>query len=408
MPNVLVTDASERAALAVIRALGRKAVEVTAGESVGFNAGFLSKYCKHRIIYPSPEKDCERFLKYILKLVKKKKYDLLIPITELTTMLFSKHKEEFEPNVKVAVAPYDTMMKVFDKAQTIKIADKHGVPYPTTFYIEDIEDVKSIAKEIDYPAVIKPRTKVMWIDNAVRSMKVTEKNYAYTPDDVITKYKKIVLQNPELIKKGHLPMIQKYVPGTGHGVEALFHNSEPKAVFIHKRLREYPITGGASTLRVGVKNRKLGNLAIKLLKAIGWQGVAMVEFKVNRLGEPKLMEVNGRFWGSLPLAIASGVDFPYLLYKAMVEGVDFSSPKYRVGVKQRWLIPGDILWLYSSMVRERNILGSIGDFVAAFGVADDVISLDDLRPLIGQLSETLSLFGDVLRGRRNLVGEILQ
>lgn len=408
MPKVLVTDASNRAALAVIRSLGMKGIDVTAGDKTAFNAGFLSKYCRHKILYPSPQRNVQEFLDYMLKLVKKEKYDLLIPITDFTTIPLSKHKKKFDPYVTVAVPSYDTMVKTSDKTLTIKIAAKHGIPYPKTIFVESVKDVEAIAKEIEYPAVIKPRTKVIWANNSAIMMKVTQKNYAYNPNDLITKYKNIILQNKVLTQRSYLPIIQEYVQGTGYGVEALFHNSELKAIFSHKRLREYPITGGASTLRVSVNNKKLNNLAVKLLKAMNWQGVAMVEFKLNGQGEPKLIEVNGRFWGSLPLAIASGVDFPFLLYKSMVEGGDFSSPKYKVGVKHRWLIPGDILWLYSSMISKRKTLGSIRDFVAAFGVADDIITLDDLRPLFGHLIETLSLFGDVLRGRRNLAGELLR
>jgi len=402
----LVTDASNRAALAVIRSLGMKDIYVAAGDETAFNAGFLSKYCRHKVLYPSPQRNVQEFLNYMLKLVRKEKYDLLIPITDFTTIPLSKHKEKFEPYVTVAVPSYSTMVKTSDKALTIKIAAEHGIPYPKTIFVESVKDVETIAKEIEYPAVIKPRTKVIWANGSAMMMKVTQRNYAYNPNDLIAKYKNIVSQNEVLTQRRYLPIIQEYVRGTGYGVEALFHNSELKAIFSHKRLREYPITGGASTLRVSVNNKKLNKLAVKMLKAINWQGVAMVEFKLNGQQEPKLIEVNGRFWGSLPLAIASGVDFPYLLYKSMVEGGDFSSPKYKVGVKQRWLIPGDILWLYSSIMSKRETWGSIRDFVAAFGVADDIITVGDFRPLFGHLRETLRLFGDVLRNHRNLAGEL--
>jgi len=136
--------------------------------------------------------------------------------------------------------------------------------------------------------------------------------------------------------------------------------------------------------------------------------VAMAEFKINpNGGDVKLMEVNGRFWGSLPLAIKAGVDFPYLLYKCMVERENFSPPSYRLGVKQRWLIPGDILWLYSSIINDHRISSSVKDFLGSFTVPDDVISSDDIAPTIGALLTCLNLFIDVLRGRRSTAGETL-
>ncbi len=384
MFRVFVTDASERAALAVIRSLGRREIEVTAGHSTSFNAGFLSKYCKHKALYVSPQKNRTGFVRSLLKLVKKGNFDLLIPITDFTAMPLSQHKEEFEPYVAVAVPPYDIAGKVFDKAQTIQIASKCDIPHPQTFFIEDVDDVAKVASEINYPIVIKPRMKVMWVNDSAVVLKVSSRNYAYGPKDLVTKYHRMVSQHRELTKTRVLPMIQEYVLGTGYGVEVLMDRSEPKAVFMHKRLREYPITGGASTLRESVRNDEVIDLGIRILKGLDWHGVAMVEFRGDEgLREPKLMEVNGRFWGSLPLAISSGVDFPYLLCMMMLNEDVGHHFNYRVGVKQRWLFPGDLLWLLSSLRSRPNRLRALKGFVASFRVPDDTFSLDDPLPMFG-------------------------
>ena len=63
-----MTDSSERAALAVIRSLGGRGIEVVAVDSTSFNAGFLSKYCSRRIILPSPQKNRKKFVESILDL----------------------------------------------------------------------------------------------------------------------------------------------------------------------------------------------------------------------------------------------------------------------------------------------------------------------------------------------------
>jgi hypothetical protein len=108
-------------------------------------------------------------------------------------------------------------------------------------------------------------------------------------------------------------LVQERIPKEGDslGVSALFdENSRVKAAFVHRRLREYPITGGPSTLRESVSRPEILELGLSLLKALDWFGVAMVEFKMDpRDDTPKLMEVNPRFWGSLQLAISSGVHF---------------------------------------------------------------------------------------------------
>jgi len=202
-------------------------------------------------------------------------------------------------------------------------------------------------------------------------------------------------------------MVQEFVHGEGCGAEALMHDGEPKALFMHRRLREYPTTGGASTLRESMKDNRLAQLGIKLLQAMEWEGVAMVEFKINAsTGEPELIEVNGRFWGSLPLAINSGVDFPYLLYKSMVDKEGFNSSKYRIGLKQRWLA-GDLLWFYSSLINGDGIARSVKEFLRSSTVRDDIMTLDDMAPVCGQLLFTLNLLSEVAAGRRSLTGEII-
>jgi predicted ATP-grasp superfamily ATP-dependent carboligase len=108
-------------------------------------------------------------------------------------------------------------------------------------------------------------------------------------------------------------LLQEYFQGSGQGVELLSYEGRPLAAFQHKRLCEVPPSGGASAFRESVAlTDQLMMYPTKLTQALGWSGLIMVEFKVGDDGA-KLMEINGRVWGSLPLAVASGVDFPGLL-----------------------------------------------------------------------------------------------
>lgn len=407
LPKVLVTDSSERAALAVIRSLGRRGIEVTAADSTSFNCGFLSKYCSHRVIYPSPHKNKRKFVDSMLRLVKNENFDLLIPITDFTMIPILEYEDEIGNYVKVAAPPYETAIKAVDKVQTIKIAQQHGIPCPKTFLVEDSDNLKEVANDFRYPVVIKPRFKVLWTEEGAIMLKVSPRNYVYSRDDLIEKYVKISSQLGEFDVPHEFFLIQEFAKGEGYGVEVLMQNSEPKALFMHKRLREYPITGGASTLRVSVRNEKLEKYAVDLLSAMDWQGVAMVEFKLDEeSGDAKLMEVNGRFWGSLPLAINAGIDFPYLLYKTMVEKNVDPCYSYRVGVMQRWLIPGDLLWLFAFLQGNHgNKLRNLRRFLGSSQIPDDIVSLSDIRPTFGAMFETLRYLFDVIRGTRTVYGE---
>ena len=134
-------------------------------------------------------------------------------------------------------------------------------------------------------------------------------------------------------------------------------------------------------------------MAVALLNALDWFGVAMVEFKLDpRDGIPKLMEVNPRFWGSLALSIEAGVNFPYLLYR-MSLGERFKPVHdYEIGKRVRWLLPGDILHFIHNP-RRLSILPEFLDFWDP-NTAYDIISLKDPLPALGRMLTLLTLLYD--------------
>ena len=408
--KVLVLDASERSALAIIRSLGSKGIEVVAADSNRYAVGFFSKYCKARFLYPSPYEDKYLFIKSLLRHLRKHTYDLLIPVSDFTTVPVAEYKDELSEYVRVAVPDFDILKLTYDKALTVRVAKECNVPIPKTFIPSDPDDIHDIGLRVKYPVVIKPRSKVIWINGKAVMLKITEKNFAYNYKDLLIKYRSFLDRFSFLYDLNYLPIIQEYVRGTGYGVSLLIYNSKLQAFFVHKRLHEYPITGGASTLRMSVFNSRLVHYATKLMKYMKWDGVAMVEFKYNEnTREGFLIEVNGRWWGSLPLAISSGVDFPYLLFKVLVfNKISSHLNSYKIGVLQKWLIPGDILWFISSIISKGLDKSIISDFIFSLIKShDDIISRRDLKPIIGAILLSIDEFYDVISGKRNIYGEII-
>jgi predicted ATP-grasp superfamily ATP-dependent carboligase len=151
-------------------------------------------------------------------------------------------------------------------------------------------------------------------------------------------------------------LLQEYVPGDGHGVGLLMDRGKPLLAFQHRRLREVPFTGGPSSLRESVAlDPALFDYSVRLLEALEWTGPAMVEFKAGPDGA-SLMEINGRLWGSLPLAVKSGVDFPGRIVKLFLEPPAEPSAalprdlEYRVGVRSRDLNL-ELTWIASVLAR---------------------------------------------------------
>lgn len=130
----------------------------------------------------------------------------------------------------------------------------------------------------------------------------------------------------------------------------------------------------------------------RLLEAFEWRGVAMVEYRVSDAENvPYLMEVNGRFWGSLQLAVDAGVDFPALLVAAALGDDPDPVSSYRVGVRSRWWW-GDVDHL---MARLRGAspsgdggragrLSALGSFLIPWRPGDrtEVLRCDDPAPFL--------------------------
>jgi predicted ATP-grasp superfamily ATP-dependent carboligase len=377
MPRVFITDGHWRKTLAVVRSLGRRGLEVTVGESSRVATSLFSKYCSRRVVYPSVRRHPKAFLAFLRQELRGKTYDLLMPMEEETLLLMAQHRDELTPLTRLPIPSYQDISKVRDKGWLLKYASQKGIPIPRTFWVQDIEDLGAVKDTIPLPWVIKPRV-------SSGSFGIV---YVERERDLLAAYQ-------EVHRKFPFPLIQERIPPNGEalGLAALLDGGgQVKASFTHRRLREYPVTGGPSTLRESVHHPLIEELGIRLLRSLQWYGVAMVEFKVDpRDNQPKLMELNPRFWGSLALAIHAGVDFPYLLYK-MAMGEEFDSVlDYEVGARCRWLLPGDILHFLTNPQR----FHLQPSFFRFRGMAYDILSRDDPMPTVGRFLTLFSLLWD--------------
>lgn len=338
--RVLVTDGDQRSTLALVRALGRAGISVVVGERRAESLAGSSRYCAGRVRYPSPSEDSARFQEFLYEEVKREQHGILIPMTDVTTRLIAQMRDRIERFVTVPIPAEEAIYRSQDKGYVIELAEKLGVPCPRTVSLENGGDPAELARTMHFPVVIKPRFSHFyrsghWLSGPVE--------YARTPEDLTLKYRESDRQIPR-------PLVQEKLTGEGRGVFLLVWNGELKAAFCHRRMREKPPSGGVSVFRESIPlDKPLVEKSLALLKGLDWQGVAMAEFKIDRQdGLAKLMEVNGRFWGSLQLPIDAGMNFPLLLYR-LAKGENVAPQlEYRVGVKSRWLL-GDLDHLLITM-----------------------------------------------------------
>jgi len=310
-----------------------------------------SKYCGGSHRYPNPSIDEAGFVASLSEFVRAKHIDVVLPMTDITTMVITQHRHEFEPHAAVPVPSFDVIAKAADKVHVIRSAERLGVAIPRSLFVTEASEGSRVSSDLPYPVVVKPRRSRV---RGVAGWEALSVSYAADAAELERRLSSLPADAFPVI-------VQERIKGPGVGVFMCYANGAPVAEFAHRRLREKPPTGGVSTLCESMAmTPELREAARTLLDDLGWSGVAMVEFKVdNRTGRPLLMEINGRFWGSLQLATDAGVDFPSVLLDSLHHDVRPASPPYRVGVQSRWLW-GDFDSLLLRLLQARSSDGSGG------------------------------------------------
>jgi predicted ATP-grasp superfamily ATP-dependent carboligase len=404
--NVLITDGSQRAALAMTRSLGRRGARVWIGEEHEGSLASASRYCARQIVYPSPYRDPAAFERFLLRFVEREPVDVVLPASDVTTHVVARNADALDPFAATAVPPFASFEVVTDKWCLLKRAVEQNIPIPETRLVEGRGRLGEHLGRIEFPVVVKPTRSRMRNDNGWTSGIA---QYAADETELLRLYR----ETPYLASAPSL--IQERIVGPGLGVFVLCNRGRVVATFAHTRLREMPPTGGVSVLcESAAYDAELQDQAIRLLEPLGWHGVAMLEYKQDRHRRlPVLMEVNGRFWGSLQLAIDAGVDFPYLACRlALGQPLDLPVP-YCLGVRNRWTL-GDLDHLLWRLRHSRydlpdgapSIAGAFVEFIAAArpAVRSEILRRDDPGPALRELCQYLTaLFRPANRSRRPVV-----
>ena len=324
--DVLVTDGEGRVGLNVARSLGRAGLRVLLGGGTPASPGFTSRYLCGHFVYPSPTGTPEAFVEAIVERVARWQPKVVIPAGDSSLAALSRAAHRFAGHTRLACPPFEVVRRVLDKQATFALAARLGIPTPPTTCLDPKLPLGPQLAGLRFPAILKPALK--YLDGERNRVKVL---YCRSQAELVRRLAKLREDDP-------WPLVQEYVPGVGVGIGALARGGDPLALFQYRRLRDLP-PGGVSVLRVTEPlDPLLADCATRLLQGLEWDGVAMVEFRVDRQGDPVLMEVNGRFWGGLALALAAGMDFPLWLYRYMVHGDVPSPPAYPSGVRCRWLV----------------------------------------------------------------------
>jgi protein-tyrosine-phosphatase/peptidoglycan/xylan/chitin deacetylase (PgdA/CDA1 family)/carbamoylphosphate synthase large subunit len=315
------------AALESVQSLGRAGLRCDLVAAEPDCLAFSSRYIDRRIVHPGAPR--AEFPSYLGELDQERHYEVVIPSTEDALLQVLKLPQKSDLRRRAVLASNEAIAIALDKRRTLELAERHGVPFPSRQTIRQTND----GEDFRFPVVLKPIHSRVWVDEALHSL---------VP--VIARDREERSRALEHLLRYCPVLEQEYVAGDGIGIELLFDQGKMVWHFAHERIHELPLTGGISTYRRSIAPpAEALDFSERLLGALGWHGVAMVEFKRRPDGSFVLMEINPRLWGSLALAGKAGVDFPLGLLRIARGEKPGPQPRYKTNYYCR-AMPDDLIW----------------------------------------------------------------
>ena len=379
--KALVLGDDTRSFLATVRSLGRQGIAVHVAPTNFRSIALRSRYIAAVHDLPPWMGDGDAWLGAMEALLRRERFDLVIPCDETTLLPLQRHRTQLEALARLAIPDDHAIAVLFDKHVTRELARQAGVPVAAGRLVKPDDTAATVLAEFGVPVMLKPR-------------------HSYTLETLGSRGKARVVQDADSLAK-MLPevdpeetLLERFFPGQGIGVSLLASHGRVLQAFEHHRVRE---RAGASFYRISAPlTPALVQACEALVAGVPYTGLAMCEFKRNDSGAWILLEVNARPWGSMPLPLSLGVDFPYRWYRLLTAGEETPAVEYRAGVYGRNLLPD----LYSSMAEAAGLrLGPLATvwFIARRGVellravtgreVHDVLVRDDLRPGLAELGE---------------------
>lgn len=375
-------------ALAITRSLGRRGIAVVRIHPNFLDRSLTSKYCKKVEISPDFYESEKSLLAFLLAMKDRYKGTrLLIPGSDDIAYFVSKYHDALSGSFEVLAPNRDVMEIILDKKSQYEYAASLGIPIPETWFPAGSNDVRKLAAELsNYPYVIKPLIAHTWRRAAMKGVSQGKKGFAvHDAQAMISQYETIAQGDTNV-------MIQEVIGGSD---ERLFtflsyfdEQSRPVGYCIRKKLRQLPIDFGYCTLGVSCHDDVVRDQSICLLQGLGYHGISGVEWKHDpRTGQYKLIEVNPRAGNTIGIAMASGVDLPYIAFKDKIHGSENRVTAWMDGVK--WIDFEQDFWAARELHKNGKL--SLSDWwrTLAGRKTHAVYAADDIRPFVDYLRDFL-------------------
>jgi predicted ATP-grasp superfamily ATP-dependent carboligase len=294
-------------------------------------------------ISANPLTEPEHYARQIANGCERLHIEVLLPVTDASSECLLRFAALLPARVRLPLPSLATFRLGTDKAAMQTLAADAGFSVPRAVLVASVRDMPAAGAAITLPAIVKPHRSVGTDANG----KATRLDVLFVDDS-----RTLDAAVGSLPSAAYPVMVQERIVGDGEGCFALRWRGQIVACFAHRRLREKPPAGGISVYRESIAVPETLRLATeRLLEALDWNGVAMIECKRDAAtGRHVFIELNGRLWGSLQLAIDAGVDFPAMLVALAVgDGSQHPAPQaFVAGVRSQWFW-GDVDHLYARL-----------------------------------------------------------
>ncbi|MBI3858888.1 MAG: ATP-grasp domain-containing protein [Thaumarchaeota archaeon] len=300
----------------------------------------MKAYKGRAVLYPDPSYASKDFLDFITRIGTN--YRWIIPSMEKTQLQVSRIASRLEERgVLIPIPPNDILASATSKIRILGLANENLIPTPPTVVLDEAPSISDIEGKLGFPFIMKVSREVD-VDPGPRERYFVARR-TVSQEEIKHAFSRLVRHGPVIF--------QSYMSGIGLGVSYIFNRyGQLISYFGHRRILEAYRDGGPSLIAETYLHPEAFRHGLRLLKSLGWRGPAMVEFKMTQDGRLYFMELNPRFWGTLPLATVSGVDFPRLLLR----NYENKSASPTGPVRTKVLVRTQTLYLLMDSLRKRN------------------------------------------------------
>jgi predicted ATP-grasp superfamily ATP-dependent carboligase len=390
--DVLLLDAQYRQVLTCMR------VYAHAGLSVGLAAceseaaqvaSARSRWCSLSATVPDFDDDPDSYVEAVLELTERTGASMVLPAHDGSIEVLRTRRDDFVGLAALPLASDAALDIALSKERTLGLASEVGIAVPDSVIVSDLAELDTAGARIGFPAVLKPRTP--WVVDAKGHGTRLVSELVPSADDARRRLETM------LDAGATSALLQPWLPGRREAVTLFRADGRIRARFAQVSHREWPVLGGATVLCESIPLLPdILSSSERLVDAMDLDGCSMVEFRRDRDGRPRLMEVNARMGSSVALAVRAGVDFPSLLHAWAMGAVVPELGDYRIGERLRWLV-GDMWFVNTAFARQPGpdvpspssaVKTVLADFVVRPSRFDRS-SVTDPRPALAEMGHTV-------------------